>query len=178
VEYPAALPHGDLTPVFDGIYFVCGAMETVLMELDWTFSRNMTVVKQGDKLIVINSVRLDAAGLAALDALGTVTDIVRIGAMHGRDDPFYVQHYQANYWALPGLEHDSGLPVTHRLTIDTLPIDGARIITFPSAKQVQDFEHLLTLPFKHALCGHGEPLRDTAHEAYSATVAERFSAAT
>jgi len=38
-----------------------------------------------------------------------------------------------------------------------------------------DFSRLKALSFKHALCGHGEPLRDTAHEDYTATFNRMFS---
>jgi hypothetical protein len=31
----------------------------------------------------------------------------------------------------------------------------------------EDFVRLCDLPFRHALCGHGVPLRDTAKEAYT-----------
>ena len=40
--------------------------------------------------------------------------------------------------------------------------------------QAQDFVRLLEMPFKHALCGHGVPLRDHAHEAFSARFAQVF----
>jgi hypothetical protein len=37
-----------------------------------------------------------------------------------------------------------------------------------------DFARLKELTFKHALCGHGEPLRDTAHQDYLATFNRMF----
>ena len=70
-------PHGSLTEVLPGLWFVTG---TVGMPgpLPVRFSRNMTVVRRSDKLVVVNSVRLDDAGLAALDKLGKVTDVIRL----------------------------------------------------------------------------------------------------
>lgn len=47
-------------------------------------SRNMTVVRQGAGLLLINSVRLDEAGLAALDALGQVQQVLRIARLAWR----------------------------------------------------------------------------------------------
>ncbi|WP_236860683.1 hypothetical protein [Candidatus Reidiella endopervernicosa] len=38
-----------------------------------------------------------------------------------------------------------------------------------------DFARLKELSFKNVLCGHGEPLRDSAHEDYSATFKRMFS---
>lgn len=130
-QFPPALPHGSLEEVFPNVFFVTGAMETVLQGMDWRFSRNMTVIRDDDRLIIINSVRLNEQGLAELDRLGKVTDVVRLGALHGRDDPFYVARYGAEYWALPGVEHETGVPVTRHLTEDgPLPISDASLFEF------------------------------------------------
>ena len=44
-----------------------------------------------------------------------------------------------------------------------------------AAPQGQDFARLKDLNFNHAVCGHGEPLRDTAYEDYSATFNRMFA---
>ena len=105
--FPAALPHGALSEVLPGIYFVTG---TVKMPgpLPVRFSRNMTVVREGERLVLINSLRLDDAGLAALDALGKVTDVIRLAANHGLDDPFYKDRYGAKVWAVKGQRYTAG----------------------------------------------------------------------
>ena len=130
-QFPPVLPHGPIEEVFPDIFFVSGAMETVLQDIDWQFSRNMTVVRDGERLIIINSVRLSDEGLAQLDRLGKVTDVVRLGALHGRDDPFYVERYDAEYWALPDTVHESGLQASRALTADgPLPISDASLFEF------------------------------------------------
>ena len=53
-------------------------------------------------MILVNSVRLDVAGLAALEALGRVTDVIRLAGNHGMDDPFYKDRYGAKVWAVRG----------------------------------------------------------------------------
>jgi hypothetical protein len=234
-QFPPALSHGNIEEVFPDLFFVSGAMETVLQDIDWKFSRNMIVVRDGERLIIVNSVRLDETGLAELDRLGRVTDVVRLGALHGRDDPFYVDRYGADYWAMPGMEHETGLKATRTLTPEgPLPISDASLFDFRTTQipegilridraggiliacdalqnwlapdehfsdssrelmqqmgfftpanlgpvwvqratpQGEDFTRLKALSFKHALCGHGEPLRDTAHEDYSATFNRQF----
>jgi hypothetical protein len=235
-QFPPALSHGNIKEVFPEVFFVSGAMETVLQDIDWKFSRNMTVVRDDDRLIIINSVRLGEESLDELERLGRVTDVVRLGSLHGRDDPFYVDRYGAEYWAMPGMEHETGLKATRSLTPNgPLPISDASLFDFrttlipegilrldrtggilvacdalqnwlapdehfsdASRKLMQqmgfftpanlgpiwvqrampdgdDFARLKALSFKHALCGHGEPLRDTAHEDYSATFNRLFN---
>lgn len=235
-QFPPALAHGSLEEVFPNVFFVMGAMETVMMDMDWKFSRNMTVVREGERLIIINSVRLSDEGLAELDKLGKVTDVVRIGSLHGRDDPFYVDRYNADFWEMPGMEHESGLKATKTLTSDALPIADASVFEFTGTKIPEgiirldreggiliacdalqnwhepdeffddasrermegmgfftpanlgvawvqaaepvgeDFDRLEKLSFSHALCGHGVPLRNSAHEEYSATFKRIFNA--
>jgi hypothetical protein len=233
-QFPPALSHGNIEEVFPDVFFVSGAMETVLQDMDWRFSRNMTVVRDGERLIIVNSVRLGEEGLAELDRLGHVTDVVRLGSLHGRDDPFYVDRYGAEYWAMPTMEHETGLQSTRNLTDSTLPISDASLFDFRTtqipegilhldraggiliacdalqnwlapdeffsdssrelmqqlgfftpanlgpvwvqraAPEGEDFSRLKSLSFRHALCGHGDPLRDTAHEDYSATINRLF----
>ncbi|MFE8070502.1 hypothetical protein QQM79_05540 [Marinobacteraceae bacterium S3BR75-40.1] len=231
-SFPPALAHGAIDEVFTDVFVISGAMETVLMDLDWQFSRNMTIVRDGARLILINSVRLDDEGLAALEQLGTVTDVIRLGALHGRDDAFYVDRYQARYWVVPGLEEEGGAQPLDPSA--PLPISGASLFQFQTSNLpegvihldrdggiliacdalqnwlgpdehfcdasrermagmgfftpanigpvwmqaaepgAEDFQRLKTLEFRHVLCGHGEPLRDNAREAFSATFERLF----
>lgn len=234
-HFPAALEHGLIQEVFSDVFFVDGAMETVLQGMDWKFSRNMTVVREGERLVIFNSVRLSDQGLAELDKLGTVTDVVRLGALHGRDDAFYVDRYQANYWVMPGMEDSAGPAATHTLAENKpLPLANASLFAFnttqipegivvldreggiaiacdalqnwlapddyfseasknlmqdmgfftpanlgpvwcqAAAPEGSDFARLKQFAFKHALCGHGAPLRDTAHGDYCQTFNRMF----
>lgn len=234
-QFPQALAHGQIEEVFPDVFFVSGAMETVLQGMDWKFSRNMTIVREGERLIIINSVRLDDAGLAELDRLGRVTDVIRLGALHGRDDPFYIDRYEADYWTMPDMEHETSLQATRTLKPESdLPIADASLFAFQTtqlpegilhldrdggiliatdalqnwlapdehfcessknlmtemgfftpanlgpvwvqaaAPAADDFQRLKELSFKHALCGHGEPLRETAHQDYSDTFNRMF----
>lgn len=107
--HPPALPHGDIREIFDGVYFVTGTL-ALGGPVPMRFSRNMTIFRErGDRLVLVNTVRLGDRGLAALDALGKVTDIVRIAGNHGMDDPFYRDRYQAKVWALAGQRYTAGL---------------------------------------------------------------------
>jgi hypothetical protein len=234
-ELPPALPHGRLGEVFPDVYFVTGAMKTELMNSHWQFSRNMTVIREGDALTLINSVRLNDTGLAELDALGQVANVVKIGALHGRDDAFYCRRYNATFWALPGASHENGLVADIELRPGgEMPFAGCSVFVFSTTKRPEcilridrvggilvasdslqnwvapdeffsdesrqkmtemgffqpanfgplwmrinepkatDFIRLRELSFRHALCGHGAPLLDTAKEAYTARIQSVF----
>lgn len=134
--FTPVMPHGPLTEVLPGIFFVTGTSRPIFEGTQWQFSRNMTVVRDGDALTLVNTVRLDDAGLAALDRLGKVRHVVKLGAFHGIDDAFYVRRYQARLWALPGMVHESGLPTDEELRPGgPTPFAGASIFIFPTSKR-------------------------------------------
>lgn len=130
--YRPALPHGELTEVFPDIFFVTGTSTPNFEGVSWQYSRNMTVVRHDGALTLINTVRLDDAGLAALDALGKVEHVVKLGAFHGIDDAFYVDRYDATLWALPKATHESGKPTDRFLGEDT-PFPGCLVFEFETS---------------------------------------------
>lgn len=139
--FPPALPHGELREVLPDVFFVTG---TVGMPgpLPVRFSRNMTVLREGERLVLVNTVRLDDAGLAALDKLGKVTDVVRLAANHGLDDPFYADRYKAKTWAVEGQRYTAGFDTNSPDTYfradvamtpeTTLPVEGAKLAVIRS----------------------------------------------
>jgi hypothetical protein len=139
--HPPARKHGELHEILPGLYFVTGTIQ-MPGPLPVRFSRNMTIVRRGDRVVLVNSVRLDDAGLAALDKLGKVTDVVRLAANHGSDDPFYAERYGAKVWVVKGQRYTAGFntssPKTyftadHEMDRDTaLPIPGAKLYMFDS----------------------------------------------
>lgn len=234
-EHPPVLPHGKIEEVFPDVFFVTGAMKTVLMGGHWHFSRNMTIVREGGELTLINTVRLDEAGLDELEKLGKVANVVKIGSLHGRDDAFYVARYGAKFWAGAGMTDEHGLkPDTELVPGGETPFAGCTVFAFRMTKlpelilridraggilvaadalqnwvkpneffsdelrammtemgfftranigpvwvrvnepKADDFARLRQLSFQHVLCGHGEPLRDDAKEAFSGRITELF----
>jgi len=108
-DFPPQLPHGDLAEVLTDIFFVTGQVRPNFGGRQLQFSRNMIVVRDGESLTLVNTLRLDEAGLARLDALGKVTNLVKLGSFHGRDDAFYTDRYGAAMWAFPGMPHERGV---------------------------------------------------------------------
>ena len=175
---PPALPHGALREVLPNVFFVTG---TVRMKAPITlsFSRNMTVVREGERLVVINSVRLDDDGLRALDALGKVTDVIRLAGFHGMDDPFYKHRYGAKVWAVKGQRYTAGLKADASKTYfeadasmdaDTkLPLEGASLYVFHTRPP----EGLLLLQREGGLVVAGDALQNwQTSDAYFNTAAK------
>ena len=107
-QFPPVQPHGSLEPIFEDAWYVTGS---VVFKPLLRLPRNMVILRHGGELTVINSVRLDAAGEAVLDALGKVTHVMKIG-FHGMDDAYYVNRYEAKMWTVgdSSLSEDSQLP--------------------------------------------------------------------
>ncbi len=234
-RFSPAMPHGPLEEVIPDVFFVTGTMQGPFFGSTWQFSRNMTVVREGGQLTLINAVRLGEEGLAALDRLGKVVNVVKIGSMHGHDDAFYVDRYGATYWAMPGMPHADGVTVGKELVPGgEMPFSDCTLFSFEATKlpegilrldraggiaiacdslqnwvapdayfeestvekmtgmgffqkanlgpawmhvnepQAADFVRLKAVPFQHALCGHGEPLRGGAREEYAVTFKRIF----
>lgn len=166
--FPPALPHGALTEPLPGLFFVQGTMQFPGV-VSMRFSRNMTVVRQGERLVLVNTVRLDDAGLAALDALGKVTDLVRIAGNHGMDDPFYADRYKARVWAVKGQRYLAGFDPeaadeyferTDELSPDgPSPIEGSKLFVLRSRPP----EAVLLLPQHGGVLVTGDCLQNWAH---------------
>lgn len=132
--HPQAMPHSEIREVFDDVFFVTGTSRPSFAGSDWQYSRNMTILREDGALTLVNTVRLDDAGLAELDALGKVESVVRLGAFHGMDDAFYIERYGAKQWAFAGMEHEGGQP-TDRLLVGggKTPIRDGSVFSFDTA---------------------------------------------
>ena len=125
--FPDVEPHTDIEAIFEDAWVVSGS---VVMAPLIRLTRNMVILRHGAELTLVNSVRLDDAGLAALDALGTVTHVIKIG-LHGMDDAFYVDRHGAKLWSLEGIPHAHGLQATGLLSPDiTLPVPDLGVFVF------------------------------------------------
>ena len=140
--HPPALPHGPIEEILPGLFFVTGTVALPL-PIPVRFSRAMTIIADAGRLTLVNTVRLDEAGLAALDRLGRVTDVIRLAAYHGMDDPFYQERYGAKVWAVAGSRYNPAFdtaapdvffePDVYVSAGDTLPVAGARLHVIPSS---------------------------------------------
>ena len=164
--FPDAMKHGDIEELFPDVFFVTGSV-TMSGRLPLRFSRNMTIVRQGDDLTLINTVRLGPAGLAKLEQLGSVKHIIRLAGFHGMDDPFYKDRYGATVWSVnapyfAGFSSGAEPYFTADETIDLtteLPLAGARLIAFKSASPA---EGLLLLDREGGIIVSGDCMQNWA----------------
>ena len=132
-SYPAPSPHGAITDIGDDLYLVRGSIQ---MSALLRITRNMAIVREGESLTLINPIRLDAAGEKALLELGTVKHILRLGAFHGLDDPYYVDRFKAILWCQPGGKAYRTLRIDEALSEGCeLPFSGAEFLPFNGVKQ-------------------------------------------
>jgi hypothetical protein len=135
-NFHEAMPHGGIHEILKDVFFVTGTMKNEFFGSMWQFNRNMTVVRQDGELTIFNSVRLNDEGLAELDKLGKVTNVVRLGDMHGVDDPFYVDRYNATFWALPAMKLQEGLTLGKPLVEGgEMPLIDASLFEFKTVKR-------------------------------------------
>lgn len=98
-----AQAHGPIIKLFDNIWFVQGAVKMPML-MPVKISRSMTILRDAEttELTLVNSMRLSDAGLAELEKLGKVANVIRIAGFHGRDDGFYRDRYGAKVFAITG----------------------------------------------------------------------------
>ncbi len=141
--FPKAAKHGEIREILPDLFLVSGTIK-IPVALPLRASRNMTIVREGDQLTLVNSMRLGEAGLKRLEALGTVRHVIRLAGFHGMDDPFYKDRYGAEIWSVDapyatGFPKDlsavtSYLDPDHGISASTAPpIANARFIVIESA---------------------------------------------
>ena len=142
-NFPETLPVGLLREVLPDIFCVTGQMNSDGDAGPMSYSRNMTVVRDGTDLTILNSVRLDENGLKTLDALGTVRAVVRLGFNHGRDDAFYLDRYEARFWSAASVALERGEEISHELVGGNPgPCRGSTVFAFETTKEPEAILHL------------------------------------
>lgn len=127
-HFHPAMPHDAIREVLPNIYMVTGANTEKIKGYTCTMPRNMVIIKQGDELSLINSIRLTDDGLTELDKLGNVTHLISIGGVHGKDDPFYIDRYAPKTWRIKGMKGMSDYTAdVDVVSGDELPIKDCKI---------------------------------------------------
>lgn len=129
--YPPAYPHDQIQKLYPGVFLLHGSIK---MGPGMSMNRNMVILQSGPEIILINPVRMNEEGLAALDLLGKVSKIIRLGDFHGLDDKFYLNRYKCEFWAQQGQEtYKSPSPTKIINSSTTGPITNSDFFIFESA---------------------------------------------
>lgn len=129
--YPPAEPHGAIEEIFEDVFWLQGSVTIESVSPDLRINRNMVVIREGEALSVIGPVRLSEEGEAALDKLGRVEHVIRIGANHGMDDAYCVARYGAAFWSPVGsLRYPEPKPQHILQPGGSLPFDGGTVFAF------------------------------------------------
>jgi len=142
-KYSPAWPHSELREIFPNIFFVMGTNITHYNGVDLQHSRNMVIIKNNHELSLINTVRLTDNGLAALDTLGQVKNVIRIGAFHGRDDDFYLDKYNATLWSIKGMNTENdGMANRELLANGNMPFPACSFFLFETSQFPEGVLHI------------------------------------
>lgn len=129
--YPPAYPHDKLQKLYPGVFLLHGSIK---VGPGMSMNRNMIILKSGSEIILINPVRMNEEGLAALDLLGRVSKIIRLGDFHGLDDEFYLNRYNCEFWAQQGQATYKSPSPTKIIDASTAgPIENSEFFIFESA---------------------------------------------
>jgi len=131
---------GSLTQVFDDVWWAWG---TTRFFPGATFPRNMTIVRQGEGLVVVHPVMMPPEEQAKIEALGKIEHIVRLGDFHGMDDALYQEKYSAKLWAPRGATPRDGVRVDHELYEGgPTPFEDGSLYAFEVASVPETVLHL------------------------------------
>jgi hypothetical protein len=96
MSHPPVYPHDPIEEIQPDVFMVRGCIPlNGLLRI----SRNMAIVRHDGELTLVDPIRLSEAEEKRLESLGTVKRILRLGPMHGVDDPYYIERYRAELWA-------------------------------------------------------------------------------
>lgn len=122
-DLPPAMRHGELWKVMQGVYYVTGTSV-----MGWvTFNRGMIVLVENGELSLINAIRLNAEGEAALLKLGKIAHVINLGC-HDMDLVYYVRRFGASVYSIPEKRLPEG--ITALDIREGLPFGRATFINF------------------------------------------------
>ena len=126
-------PHDPIEQIQTDVYMVRGEIKlNPLM----TITRNMAIVRHDGELTLIDPIRLSPSEEKHLEQLGRVKRILRLGSLHGVDDAYFADRYDAELWA-PGTSETHPKPEPSLVWDEStpLPFPDAELFRFKGVKQ-------------------------------------------
>jgi hypothetical protein len=132
MPYPPAYPHDPIEEIASDLFMVRGSVRlNALMRI----TRNMAIVRHQGELNLVNPIRVNEDAERELFALGDVKRILRLGAMHGLDDRYYVERFDAELWAQGESETYPVPKIAAKLAADRpLPFPDAELFGFTEGR--------------------------------------------
>jgi hypothetical protein len=133
LAYAPPYPHDPIEEIGPDVFMVRGS---VRMNALMRITRNMVVVRHAGELSLVNPIRLNGDAERQLRELGDVKRILRLGPLHGLDDPYYIDEFQAELWA-PGESRAYPEPKADRLLTPgvELPFPDAELFCIEGSVQ-------------------------------------------
>ena len=130
---PPVYPHDPIEEIAPDVFMVRGSIK---MNPLIRITRNMAIVRHDGELTLVNPIRLHATEEEKLQALGTIKRIMRLGPMHGVDDPYYVHTFKAEFRCQPGGTTYTQPAIDVELQPDgPLPFPDAQLFCFSGTVQ-------------------------------------------
>lgn len=138
-DQPAAEECLPLQKCFSNVWLASRRHEmSIPLGLKIAFSRNMVAVLTPEGWVLLNPVRLSANAESELLAIAPFRHAVRLGAFHGMDDAYYVEHHGLPLWGVPGEQNYTSPAITHPISEAVeLPIPGAKVLIFQQATKAE-----------------------------------------
>ncbi len=126
-------PHDPIEEIQPDVFMARGEVK---MNALMTITRNMAIVRHQGELTLVDPIRLEQSEEKRLEGMGTVKRILRLGSLHGVDDPYYMERYGAELWA-PGASqaHPEPKPTLEWDESTPLPFPDAELFRFEGLKQ-------------------------------------------
>ena len=133
MTHPRAYPHDPVEEIAADLFMVRGSIRLNALG---RITRNMAIVRHQGELSLVNPIRLDGMGESQLLALGDIKRILRLGPMHGVDDPYYVDRFGAEFWAQGESKTYPEPKIEQKLAPDRpLPFPDAELFAFDGTVQ-------------------------------------------
>jgi hypothetical protein len=133
MAYAPAYPHDPIESIAEDVYMVRGSFR---MNALVRITRNMAIIRHHEELTLVNPIRLDKVGEAQLRGLGEVKRMIRLGSLHGLDDPYYADTFRAELWSQAGGTTYREPKISRELNESTtLPFPDAELFCFHGTKQ-------------------------------------------
>lgn len=134
-RYFKILPHQKLKQKYENIYTLVGSMQLFKV---FKYSRNMVILKSGNKLCLVNPIRLSAQEEKKLLELGSIHAILKLGRLHSVDLPYYMDRFSPKLWASrkDSFVQAHNYPIDIDLETDPeLPFLDLQIYSFKTSKE-------------------------------------------